>query len=337
MKRIKKLQTQLSFWGVDGCVVENSVDLLYLTGLTLSAGSLLVLPDAVCLFVDGRYREMVKESGVVSHGEIQDLEHQLKNKKIGFDSNTTAYQRYVKLEKMGCSLKAIAGLTKELRVIKDEQEIALLKKSGSLAIRGIEYVARLLRPGVTERELAKKFEIFCLEEGADGLSFPPIIAFGPNSALPHYRSAGGVLKEGEIVMIDAGVVLNRYCSDLTRMFFFGKEDAELRRMYDAIREAQQLALSLCQPGVAVRTLDEAARKSLQQAGFEDLIVHGLGHGVGLEVHEFPSVNMKGDDKDVLLQAGMVITIEPGLYLPGKGGVRYEDTVIITENGYEFAL
>ncbi|MES2344553.1 MAG: Xaa-Pro peptidase family protein [Chlamydiota bacterium] len=337
MKRIQQLQEQLSLWDVDGCLVENPIDLFYLTGLTLSTGSLLVCTDSVCLFVDGRYKAMVQETGVVPYGDILELDRHLKNKKIAFDSSTTVYQRFVKLEKTDCALKAIPGLTKELRVIKDSQEIAILKKSGKLALSGIEYVATLLKPGVTEKELAREFELFCLEGGASGLSFPPIIAFGSNSALPHYRSGNRVLQEGDIVLIDAGAILNNYCSDLTRMVFFGKEDPQLKKMYDSIREAHKAALSCCRPGTPLRVLDETARKSIEDAGLGELIVHGLGHGVGLEVHEFPSVNMKGDDKDVLLRAGMVITIEPGLYLPGKGGVRYEDTIIITDNGYEFAL
>jgi Xaa-Pro aminopeptidase len=338
MDRIKKLQKQLLQWKVEGCLVENTTDLFYLTGIELTAGSLFVLPRSVRLFVDGRYFEMVQKKGTVPCGNVQEVERFLKEeKKIAFDSSCTSYGRFLKLKKWGCSWKAIPGLLKELRVQKDPSEIAFLKKSGRLALKGIEHVASLLKEGITEKELAKEFEIFCLKQGAERLAFDPIIAFGKNTAYPHYRAGNTRLKQGDLVLVDAGVVIDHYCSDLTRVFFFGKEDPEIKKMFNVVKKAQQAALELCRPGTTLGELDEAAGEVIAKAGMQSRVAHGLGHGVGLEIHEFPRVSIKGEDRSVKLLPNMVITIEPGLYLLDKGGVRYEDTIIITENGYEFAL
>lgn len=338
MERIKWLQKQLHSWKVEGCLIENTVDLFYLTGFELSAGSLLVSPRTCRLFIDGRYLEMVQEKGSLPFAGISALEKHLQGKKkIAFDSRTTCYERYVRLKSFGLSLKPIPGLLKEARGLKDAYEIELMKKSGHLAMRGIEHLERLIKPGIMEKDLARAYEFFCIENGADKLAFEPIIAFGQNTALPHHRAGSTVLKSGDLVLIDVGVTLNRYCSDLTRVVFFGKKDPQLKNMYLAVRAAHQAALEICRAGTKISALEEAAYVPIREAGLEKLLVHSLGHGVGLEVHEFPRVSKKGEDKDVLLESGMTITIEPGLYLPGKGGVRYEDTVIIREDSYEFAL
>lgn len=338
LKRIKQLQKLLSEWNVEGCVVENPVDLYYLTGFEISLGVLVIFQRGFRIFLDGRYLEMVRSSSDIPCDPPEKLEAYLKGKKtVAFDPDTTSYARFLKLKKWKCPLKPISGLVKTLRAIKTSEEVALLKKSGRLATKSVEFAKGLLKPGVTEKQIARKFEIFSLEEGAERLAFDPIIAFGKNTAFPHYRPGDVVLKKGDLVLIDAGVVIGHYRSDMTRMVFFGKEDPQLKKMYDTIRSAYDAALLLCKPGTLVGKLDEVAQNVIRAAGLGDLIAHGLGHGVGLEVHEFPRVRVQGEDRKVVLQEGMVITIEPGLYLPGKGGVRYENTIIITEDGYEVAL
>jgi Xaa-Pro aminopeptidase len=187
---------------------------------------------------------------------------------------------------------------------------------------------------VVEKELAKRFEIFCLENGAEGLSFSPIIAFGPNSAMPHYRSQDAQLKKGDVVLIDIGVVCDGYHSDMTRVLFFEQEDPYLSKLYEIVKRAQHSALQMCRPGTKMGQLDRAARSVMKEEGVEELFIHSLGHGIGLEVHEFPRIKFDGEDKDVVLETGMVFTVEPGLYVPGTGGVRYEDTILITDAGYE---
>lgn len=336
MERIKKLQKLLKEWKVEGCLIENRIDLFYLTGFDLSAGTLLVLRRSCRLFIDGRYLESVRREKKIPFAKLETLDTHLKGE-LAFDSCTTSFARYQQLKKQKCTLKPIPRLLKQLRGKKDPEEIELLKKSGTLNLQGIEYIQKLLKEGITEKELASAFEIFCLKKGAEKLSFEPIIAFGANTALPHHRAGSTVLKKGDLVLMDVGVVVGRYCSDLTRIFFFGKKDLELKKIETAVKEAHAAALALCRSGVKVSALEDAAHAVIKKAGLEKLLAHGLGHGVGLEVHEYPRINKKSEDKDLLLESGMVITIEPGLYLPGKGGIRYEDTVIIKENGYEFAL
>lgn len=336
--RIKKVQKLLSTWGAGGCLIENSVDLYYLTGFELTAGTLVIFPRSFKLFVDGRYIELVKKRKEIISAPALEMEGFLKGKeKVAFDSTSVTYARFLKLKKMNATFKPIPGLLKGVRAVKEAKELALMKKSGRLALEGIEYAATQLKPGVTEKEIAHKFEAFCRERGAERLAFDPIVAFGANTAFPHYRAGDGVLKKDDIVLIDAGIVLDHYRSDLTRMFFLGKTNPELKKMYETVRRAQKASLDLCRPGTILEKLDNAARDVIEEEGFTDLLAHGLGHGIGLDVHEFPRVSRQGEDKKVSLEKGMVITVEPGLYLPGKGGVRYEDTIMITENGYEFAL
>ncbi len=186
---------------------------------------------------------------------------------------------------------------------------------------------------MTELEVARALEIYCLKNGAEGMSFESIIAFGKNSALPHHHPGNTKLKENDIALFDLGVILNGYCSDMTRVDFVGKGNSTLRKLYDVNRAAQKVALAKCRPGVKLKELDQAARRVMASAELEELFIHNLGHGVGLEVHESPSISSKGIDRNVMLEEGMAITIEPGLYLPGKGGVRYEDTIVITAKGY----
>ncbi|MES2122808.1 MAG: M24 family metallopeptidase, partial [Chlamydiota bacterium] len=195
------------------------------------------------------------------------------------------------------------------------------------------HMQKEIKAGISEKELALIFEVFCLQNGAEAMAFDPIVAFGPNSAMPHYRSQDVPLCKGDIVLIDIGVVREKYHSDMTRVHFFQGADPEMQRLYAIARKAQRKALEHCRPGVRVGMLDEAARDVLRDEGVEELFVHSLGHGIGLETHEYPRIKATGESKDMHLEVGMAITVEPGLYIPGKGGVRYEDTVVITPNGY----
>ena len=208
-----------------------------------------------------------------------------------------------------------------------------MKKSAECAYTAYQYIRKKLKVGVTEIELAKLLEIYCLKNGARGMSFEPIIAFGKNTVLPHHHPGKTKLKANDIDLFDLGVMLGGYASDMTRVDFVGKVDPKLREIFEVNKAAQRMALAKCRPGVRLKELDIAARRVMKSAGLEEYFVHGLGHGVSLEVHEQPSIKKTSPDRNVELKAGMAITIEPGLYLPGKGGVRYEDTIIITEKGY----
>ncbi len=338
-QRLKKLQKQLHAKKWKACLIENPVDLLYLTGLHLSSGTLLVAEKDAALFVDGRYLQQAQEEAPMDAALIKDQAwaDQLKKKSsVAFDSKWTSYERFLTWRSRAArgALAAAPQLLKELRAIKDREETAKLRRSAELLWKGFTHVRAILKEGMSEKEVALELEIFCRRQGAQGLAFEPIIAFGAHGALPHHRPTDARLKKNEAVLIDIGVIVEDYRSDMTRVLFFKKGDPKIRKMYAVVQEAQRAALALCRPGTQIKELDLAARQVMQKAQMEELFVHSLGHGIGLETHEFPLISAKGNDRDLRLKAGMVITIEPGLYLPGKGGVRYEDTVIITKSGYE---
>lgn len=338
--RMQQLQNKLSVAGVDAFLIERPLDLFYFTGLKLSSGKLFVEPKECTLLIDGRYLQIAQEKS--PYPAVLDRSNQLHQlcqdhgiKRIGFDGSCTSYDHFLHLEKLKeVTFVPASAFYKNIRAIKDESEILKMKKSAALLWEGFEFISSLLKVGITEKAVAKAFEIFCLQKEADGLSFEPIIAFGANGAMPHYRSQDVLLKEGDAVLIDIGVVLDSYHSDMTRVVFFKKEDPYLSRLYAIAQRAQRAALELCRPGATFKELDIAARKVMREENVEELFVHSLGHGIGLETHEFPKIRFDGEDKDVILETGMVFTVEPGLYVPGIGGVRYEDTIVITSNGYE---
>lgn len=335
MEHLKRFQAELKEKGVEACVVESPVDLFYLTGLKLSAGALVVTPRSARLFVDGRYAVMARSEARVPVGVLEDEKLALfvKDKRVVFDAGRTSYGRYRALKRV-MRVKGVEGVLKGCRGIKDADEVRKLKASANLLWKGFGEIKRCLRAGVTEVEVARRFELFCLEHGGERMGFDPIVAFGEHSAMPHHHVTGRKLKRGDVVLVDIGVVVDGYHSDMTRVVFLGEPKDDVKRLYMLVHGAQQEALKLCKPGVRLGALDEAVREEFRAAGLLKYYPHGLGHGVGLETHEFPRVSHKGADKDVRIEAGMVITVEPGIYLPGKYGVRYEDTIVVTEGGYE---
>jgi Xaa-Pro aminopeptidase len=337
LKRMDKVRSHFEEWEVQGALIENPCDLFYLTGLQLSVGTCLITEKKAHLLVDGRYFAAAQKNSPcqVHLTSTEALTSLLKPlKQLAFDSRFTSCEKWHQLKKIfpGKLAQVIQPLN-EVRAIKEQKELAAMKKSAALAWRGFEETKRQLKVGITEKELALKFEMFCRAHGAEKMAFDPIIAFGKNSAYPHYRPGDVKLKKGDIVLIDIGVVVDKYHSDMTRTVFFGKPDPRLVLIETVVKEAHAAALKLCKPGAKVEDLDLAARRVAEKAGLKDLLVHSLGHGIGLETHEFPRLSFQGEDRALRLKAGMCITIEPGLYLPGVGGVRYEDTVVVTEKGY----
>lgn len=329
--------SNFSFKKVDALVIEKPVDLLYLTGLDLSLGTLVISAKGARLFVDGRYLAFAKKkSGVpcekTTSKAISKCLHSFS--KVGFDSTNTTYARWQELSTMHKKWVPLPQPTSMARSIKSAAEIKILKKSAMLAWKGFQFLKQNLKAGMTEKEAVSLLEVYCLKNGADGMAFEPIIAFGKNTAFPHHRSSFARLKKGDCVLLDLGVVLDHYHSDMTRTFFFGKPDPRLVALEKAVKAAHDAALHLCRPGVKVGALDSAACQVIKKAGLAPYLAHSLGHGVGLEIHEFPRLKNGGEDTDVLLKEGMVITIEPGLYWPGVGGYRYEDTIVIKREGYE---
>lgn len=337
-KRVKNLQEKLV---QDGYLIQNPIDLYYFTGLDLSAGKLLVLKSSVQLLVDGRYIESAKESSPfpveLDRKELlSDLIPQ--GSSIGIDSDKTSLQQYLdlveQLGKRGIKVIGEKGVIASLRAIKDEKEIALLRASAELGSLGFDYVAASLKTGVSEKEIADELELFWKKRGAKGVAFDPIIAFGANSSQPHYRAGTTQLKDKEPALIDIGVTLNHYHSDMTRVVLRGTENKKILEIFDIVAHAHELAKEKARDGATVASLDEVARGYIVSKGYGEQFNHSLGHGIGLEVHEYPLLRNNNETQSQILKKGMVITLEPGIYLPGIGGVRIEDTVLIKADGCE---
>lgn len=339
-KRLEALANNLS---ADALLIEHPTDLFYLTGLEMSCGQILVTPEGSILFADNRYFEVAKRKAPCAV-ELSDVkpfynwisQHKpLEKKSLAFDTQTTTYSRYEELQKLiPAKLIAVDNPVGSLRIVKDEEELNILRKAGQLGSEGFDYVCTLLKEGVTEIEIATELEIFWKRKGSKSLAFDPIIAFGANASSPHYRAGTTKLKPGMEVLIDIGVNLGHYHSDMTRVVFFKSIDPQIAVIYEIVAEAQRRALALCKEGVTAGELDAAARGYITEKGYGDNFRHGLGHGVGLDIHEAPTIRGKQPHDTVKMESGMVITIEPGIYLPGVGGVRLEDTVVIKKDGYE---
>jgi Xaa-Pro aminopeptidase len=345
LSRLHKLQQYLRELACDGLLIEDPIDLFYMTGLELSSGRLLAHHFGADLLVDNRYFENCQKvspfpvfssdkTSFLTLLERPELSY-LRN--LGFDSEKISYKDYQELEKQfhhRAMLKPLESPIKHLRIIKDETEISLLQRAAALGSDGFDFVCSFLKEGISEVEVATELEIFWKKRGSKGLAFQPIIAFGANSSMPHYRAGSSQLQKGQSVLIDIGVNYQHYHSDMTRVVFFGTPPKEIQEIYPIVKEAQRLALEKCTPGTLVGDLDQTARQYIVDKGYGEYFIHSLGHGVGLEIHEFPTLRNKPPFSQIPLKQGMVITIEPGIYLPGIGGVRLEDTVLITEEGHE---
>ena len=339
-ERIEKVQKLIHDERVAALIIDHPIDLYYLLGLELSFGRLVIEEGAATLFVDGRYFEACRAidfiSVVLTAGYDQESAFgkgwRFSDKRIGFDAQVTSYADFESLKALGAELIPLKSPIKSIREIKEAQEIEALKEAAELGSKGFDYVRSLLKEGVTEKEIALELELFWRKRGGERLAFSPHIAFGEGSAHPHYHVSDRPLKKGDLVLIDIGVVYKHYHSDMTRVLFFGEPNPELLKIYQIVHEAYNAAIRLCSPGNKIGDIDHAARHLIEQRGYK--LPHGLGHGVGLEIHEFPRLSAASPDVNRLLQEGMVLTIEPGIYLPGLGGVRLEDTIVITKTGHE---
>lgn len=346
MNRLNRLRNELNKQVCQAILIENPLDIFYLTKQHLSTGKMLITKNDAILLVDGRYYETCKKSAsctVLLTPEITLLgllQQHADITTLAFDSDHTSYRNFLDLEKLtaelkhSCKLIPMSSPIKKLREIKDEEEIATLRNAAELGSQGFDHVCSLLKEGISEEELAFELELFWRKRGGRGLAFDPIIAFGPNSSMPHYRAGSTHLTKGQCVLIDIGVIYQDYHSDMTRVVFFGDPDPKVLEIYEIVLKAQLEALQHCRAGVRVGDLDEAARSIIGNYGYRDKFTHSLGHGIGLEIHEYPLLRNKPPEQDCILEAGMVVTIEPGIYLPDIGGVRIEDTVVITADGYE---
>lgn len=344
--RVPRLRERLAETGVEALLVTKLVNLGYLTGYTGSAGVLLVASDAVVLFTDGRYRKQAGDelaaAGVDARLEIaptggtprEALAAAVGEVGIGHlgleaAAATWAQQRAYSEWFEGVELVATEGLVEGLREVKDAGEVARIAAACGIADEAFAAVKKQLHGEPTEREFALVLEFAMRERGASATSFDTIVASGPNGARPHLRPTDRHIGRGELVVCDFGCVVDRYCSDMTRTVSVGDPGPDARHLYDVVRESQAAARAAVRAGVAAADVDRAARAVIEAAGWGEQFAHGTGHGVGLEIHEAPRL---AATSSATLAAGSIVTVEPGVYLEGRGGVRIEDTVVVTETG-----
>ncbi|MHB9155868.1 MAG: M24 family metallopeptidase [Endomicrobiales bacterium] len=322
---------------VRNCLITNTADLFYLTGVNLEGFWLLVTGKTSYIFshplLAGQLAFLLPQADIISGDDVfklfVDFCRKNKIKNLGIDTARVSFSLATRLSKT-LTLKDISAFTSAMRAVKDDLELKRIRASCRLAAKAVRYAETLLSPGKTEEEIAFKIDDFFAKNLARP-SFTTIVASGPNSANPHHISTQRRLKKEDIVLIDLGCVYQGYCSDLTRTFILGKMKGLKKQVFTLVQHAKQQAQKKLFPGVPTRTVDEAARTVISSGGHGEAFVHSTGHGVGIDVHEAPRLSPK--DKGTL-KAGMVVTVEPGIYLKGQFGVRLEDTLLVTSIGSE---
>ncbi len=340
-KRLEKLRKLLSEKQVDGMLITNASNRRYISGFTGTAGYILVTQENAIFITDFRYIEQAKKQAphfeIVQHqGPILDtVKEQLEKigvKTLGFEQDEVTYALYKNFEKtFDTKLVPLSRFVESLRIVKDEVEIKSIKQAVHIADQAFTYILDIIKPGIRENEVALKLEYKMRELGAEGTSFDTIIASGYRSALPHGIASDKVIEAGELVTIDFGCIYEGYVSDMTRTVMVGKPNEKQREIYQIVLEAQLNGVKHVKAGMTGKEADALTRDIITRYGYGEYFGHGTGHGIGLDIHEEPRLSLLSE---VVLQPGMMVTVEPGIYLPNFGGVRIEDDVIITETGRE---
>jgi Xaa-Pro aminopeptidase len=339
--RRTRLAARLGELGVEAFLVTRLPNVRYLTGFTGSNGQLIVTSGSGLFVTDGRYVEQARH-------EVPDLEHVVDSERdvaaalagacarlgvrsTAFESAGVTYELYEELRANMRTVELVPARSEieRLRWVKEPEELRLIEAAQGATDAAFRSILGRLREGVTEVEVALELELALRRSGADGIAFDSIVAFGENAAEPHHDPTGRPLRRGDVVKLDFGGLVGGYRADMTRTIAFGELDPRVREAYEVVRDAQRAGVDAVRAGASSATVDEAARRVVREAGLGDLFPHGLGHGVGLEIHEGPWLRSKGTD---VLPAGAVVTVEPGVYIPEVGGVRVEDMVEVTDTG-----
>lgn len=337
-KRVKRFKEYLKEKNLDFAIVFKPENRRYLSGFTGTSGYVIITEDKELFVTDFRYVQQASNQcqgfEIIKHTDkktIYDILNELNLKKLGFEDKFVTVSQYNDFnEKLNnIELYPLKDMLNRLRTIKDEDEIKEIEKAAQIADKAFEYICSVIKPGITEWEVALELEHFMKKKGASGTSFESIVASGKRSSLPHGVASHKVIEDGDFVTLDFGCVYNGYCSDMTRTVVVGSATDKQKDIYNTVLEAQKEALKHIKPGVTGYNVDKIARDIIKEKGYGDYFGHGLGHGVGLEVHEEPRLSPLG--KETLCR-NMVVTDEPGIYLPDFGGVRIEDLVVVTEEG-----
>ncbi len=342
MKRCERLIAELQKRGLDAAVLHRSENMRYITEGYTGEGCVFACKDALVIVTDFRYVEQAEiqcpgarvlstRTGYRENDALKTLTDEYGVKKLAVESDFISHDAYTELDKAlpFVELEALNGIPEELRLVKDESEIESIKASAAIACRAFENILDKIHPGMTEKQVQILLDFEMLSLGSEGNAFDTIAAAGPNGSLCHAIPSGRVIQKGELLTLDFGAKVNGYCSDMTRTIGFGKVSPELKEMYGLVYEAHMRSLEAVKPSMICGDIDKIARELLD-ARYPGAFGHSLGHGVGLFIHEQPRV---ASGSETVLQPGYVITIEPGVYIPGLGGCRIEDMAILTSDGY----
>jgi Xaa-Pro dipeptidase len=333
------LAASLDDLSIDALLITKLLHTRYLTGFTGSNGQVLVRPDDALFLTDGRYTEQSRREvpDLERHTYVNPLREELPGllggiRRLGFEAeDVTVAGRDRLADALGDEVELVptTDVVEPLRAVKDDDERAAIRAAQAITDAAFEAILDRFSIGVTEQRIARQLETLMMDGGADGLAFDSIVAFGENAAEPHHEPTHRMLEEGDIIKLDFGALAAGYHADMTRTVAFGSPSAELRKVHDIVRASQRAGIEAVRAGVTGADVDAVSRRVIEDAGYGDAFVHSLGHGVGLEIHEAPSLGRKQDDP---LPAGAVVTVEPGIYLPGIGGVRIEDMVEVNDDG-----
>ena len=344
MNRIEKIRSKLNDYEIDALLLVSPVNRQYASGFHSYDGVVLIMKDGAYLFVDSRYIEAAQLTAEGFTVELIDTRNTYKVRVsealkkhgctcVGFEDKSMSFAEYNKYstEIVNLPMKPASALMNELRRTKDEKEIENLIAAQRIAERAFDEVLEIIKPGMTEREVAAELIYRMLRNGAENISFDPIVVTGSKTSMPHGVPGDKKIERGDFITMDFGCVYKGYCSDMTRTVAVGHVSDEMKTVYNIVLEAQLAGIAAAKAGMKGREIDTAARKVIEDAGYRQYFGHGFGHGVGLEIHEDPNA---GAVSEAVMEPGAVISAEPGIYLPGRFGVRIEDVIIIKENGCE---
>ncbi|MEB8264318.1 M24 family metallopeptidase [Mammaliicoccus sciuri] len=338
--KINKLREVMNEKGLEAVVILSPYNRRYLSGFTGTSGSLLITQDKSLLITDFRYIqqandqaqdfEVINQEGPML-SKINDLIKEGQYKNVGVESHLITYNEYQALNTDAVELSSIESVIETIRMVKDEFEIKLIQKAADIVDETYAHILKWVKLGMTENEVNNEMEMFMRSKGATCSSFDTIVASGHRGALPHGVASNKVIEEGDMITLDFGALYEGYVSDVTRTFAIGQPKEEMKKIYNIVLEAQLTALEQIKPGMTGKEADTIARDIIKSYGYGEQFGHSLGHGIGLEVHEGPALSQKSD---IVLEENMCITLEPGIYVDGLGGVRIEDDVLVTKNGLQ---
>ncbi|MFG3611793.1 M24 family metallopeptidase [Rummeliibacillus stabekisii] len=341
MERVERLVKALNSQNLDGLLITNNYNLRYMTGFTGTSGVAVVSQKEAVFITDFRYTEQASKQitgyRIVEHKgtiieEIAAIVKELGIKSLGFEKDVVSYSMYEAYSKViPADLVGVTDLIEKIRLVKTEDELKTIKAACQIADETFEHIIQFIKPGKTELEVSNELEFYMRKLGATSSSFDTIVASGVRSALPHGVATDKIIEKGDFVTLDYGALYNGYISDMTRTVAVGKPSEQLKEIYQIVLEAELLGLEKFKPGMTGKEADAICRDYIKEHGYGDAFGHSTGHGIGLEVHEGPGLSFRSN---ITLEPGMVVTCEPGIYLPGVGGVRIEDDTLITETGNE---